>query len=285
MNELHVFKKEEFGEIRMMERSGEPYICLADVCRVLALGNPRQVKTRLSAPGVITNDVGVVTGTKADGTPAMQQVPMTFISEPNFYKVVMQSRKPQAEPFVDWISSEVLPSIRKHGAYLTDAKAAEILLTPEAGIRMLQEIIAERTKSAKLSETVALQEGKIEEMQPKADYYDIILQSDSLVSVTQIAKDYGMSAVRMNQLLHDLGVQFKQGDMWLLYQEYADKGYTQSKTFAFDDTGSKQHTYWTQKGRFFLYEMLKQHGIVPMIEQAEDFGGNGQTRRNKNVPQ
>ncbi|ARW39026.1 phage antirepressor KilAC domain-containing protein [Bacillus amyloliquefaciens] len=110
----------------------------------------------------------------------------------------------------------------------------------------------------------------INELQPKASYYDLVLQNKSLLSISKIAKDYGMSGTKMNKLLHELEIQFKQGNCWLLYQKYADKGYTQSKTHTIDSEKSKLHTYWTQKGRLFIYETLKnKKGILPMIEQEE----------------
>nr|WP_259407203.1 phage antirepressor KilAC domain-containing protein [Bacillus safensis] len=110
----------------------------------------------------------------------------------------------------------------------------------------------------------------INELQPKASYYDLVLQNKSLLSISKIAKDYGMSGTKMNKLLHELGIQFKQGNSWLLYQKYADKGYTQSKTHAIDSEKSRLHTYWTQKGRLFIYETLKsKRSILPIIEREE----------------
>lgn len=85
-----------------------------------------------------------------------------------------------------------------------------------------------------------------------------------------LAKDYGMSAKKLNKILHELKIQFKQGSTWLLYQKYAGKGYTQSKTHTIDADYSKMHTYWTQKGRLFLYDLLKnKKGILPLIEQKD----------------
>ena len=114
---------------------------------------------------------------------------------------------------------------------------------------------------------------QILELQPKASYYDLILQCKDLLSVTVIAKDYGKSAEWLNKKLHELGVQFKQSGVWLLYQKYADKGYTQTKTQNYpksDGTqGAKIHMYWTQKGRLFLYELLKNNGIIPVVENEE----------------
>ena len=110
------------------------------------------------------------------------------------------------------------------------------------------------------------------ELQPKATYYDLVLQSKDLLSITQIAKDYGMSGTKLNSILHELKIQYKQNDTWLLYQQHADKGYTSSKTQHYIDSKSQQctrlHTYWTQKGRLFIYDLLKnKKDILPLIEK------------------
>lgn len=111
----------------------------------------------------------------------------------------------------------------------------------------------------------------INELQPKASYYDLILQNNSLVAISVIGKDYGMSGTALNKKLHELGIQYLQGKTWLLYAKYQDKGYTFSKTQNYsrsDGTqGSRMHTYWTQKGRLFIYDLLKQEGILPIIER------------------
>lgn len=107
----------------------------------------------------------------------------------------------------------------------------------------------------------------INEMQPRISYCDFILKNNIKMSVTQIAKDYGMSAKKMNSLLHELGVQYKQGGIWFLYEKYQCDGYTQSKTFPTADGENRFHTYWTQKGRLFIYHLLKNKGILPVIEQ------------------
>ena len=121
-----------------------------------------------------------------------------------------------------------------------------------------------------LGEQVIEKQMQIEEMQPKATYYDLILQCKDLVSTTVVAKDYGMSAAKFNSLLHENGIQFKQGGVWVLYREYDHFGYTSTKTHNYSDSvgvqHSKPHMYWTQKGRLFLYDFLKKIGIVPMIE-------------------
>lgn len=132
------------------------------------------------------------------------------------------------------------------------------------------ESLKERCKF--LGGQIAEQQKVIEEMQPKATYYDLILQSPDLVSATEIAKDYGMSATKLNRILHDHGIQFKQGKIWFLYQRYAGFGYTKLKTHNYSDEHgvqhSKQHMYWTQKGRLFLYDFLKEEGIIPLIEKV-----------------
>lgn len=116
-----------------------------------------------------------------------------------------------------------------------------------------------------------IKEQQIMELKPKATYYDLILQCKDLLSATTVAKDYGLSAMKFNELLHELGVQFKQSGVWFVYQKYADKGYTQTKTQNYNKSdgtqGAKPHTYWTQKGRLFLYDFLKDHGYLPMIER------------------
>ena len=124
-----------------------------------------------------------------------------------------------------------------------------------------------KKQNLELLETVAVQNQQIAEMQPKASYYDLILQNKNTVPITQIAKDYGMSGRKFNELLHELGVQYKFRKTWLLYQQYAECGYTQSRTYAIDESRSVMHTYWTQKGRLFLYDLLKSEGILPVIEQ------------------
>lgn len=137
---------------------------------------------------------------------------------------------------------------------------------PEA-LRLAADL-AERNENLLLENAQKTQ--VISELQPKASYYDLVLQNKSLLSISKIAKDYGMSGTKMNKILHELGIQYKQGGCWLLYQKFADKGYTQSKTHAIDSEKSKLHTYWTQKGRLFIYETLKnKKGILPIIEREE----------------
>ena len=137
---------------------------------------------------------------------------------------------------------------------------------------MARALVYAEQKIATLEIDNQVKDQQIAELKPKATYYDLILQCSDLLSVTEIAKDYGMSAKGLNKKLHELGVQFKQSGIWFLYAKYQDKGYTQTKTQNIpksDGTqGVKTHTYWTQKGRLFLYDLLKNSGIFPMIEAA-----------------
>lgn len=184
-----------------------------------------------------------------------------YISEPMVYKLAFKANNALAEQFQDWLATEVLPAIRKHGGYLTEQKLEEALLNPDTLINLATQLKQER-------EGRLIAEQRVNELTPKATYYDLVLQNNSLLSITKIAKDYGWSGTKMNHFLHENKVQFKQGDTWLLYQKYADKGYTQSKTNIVD--GGKKtvmHTYWTQKGRLFIYELMKSKGYLPVIEK------------------
>ena len=134
-----------------------------------------------------------------------------------------------------------------------------------------QQLALLRHQNMELTDTIAVQNQQILEMKPKVSYYDVVLNCKDLISTSAIAKDYGKSAIWMNRYLHEKGVQFKQSDIWLLYQKYAQKGYTSTKTHSYPgtdgETHTKVHTYWTQKGRLFIYELMKSDGMKPLIEQ------------------
>lgn len=139
--------------------------------------------------------------------------------------------------------------------------------SPEMVIKRAHEFLQKKVESLTTENLVLLQQNN--ELQPKATYYDMVLQNKSLLSVSKIAKDYGMSAVSLNRKLNELGVQYKQGNIWLLYAKYQDKGYTQTSTHVIDADKSNITTKWTQKGRLFLYDLLKQQGIYPTIERED----------------
>jgi Rha family phage regulatory protein len=150
-------------------------------------------------------------------------------------------------------------------------KALEVKQLPKTFAQALRAYADEVEKNEQLRLEVGQQKQVISELQPKATYYDLILSSVDCLTVTQIAKDYGMTAQALNQFLFEKKIQFKQSGTWLLYQNYADKGYTKSDTVAIEykngEKGSKLNTKWTQKGRLFLYELLKSNGILPLIER------------------
>ena len=148
--------------------------------------------------------------------------------------------------------------------------------TPEAVMaRALQfanrQLTLAQEQNALLLETNAVQAQQIREMQPKSSYYDVVLACKDLISITEIAKDYGWSAKKMNKWLKAQKIQFKQGDNWLLYQKYAEMGYTSTKTHVYQGNDgllhTKVHMYWTQKGRLFIYQLMKADGHLPIMEQ------------------
>lgn len=138
-------------------------------------------------------------------------------------------------------------------------------------VKRAERWIEEQKEKQQLLTTVAVQEQQIQEFKPKASYYDLVLNCPDLLSTSVIAKDYGKSAKWLNAYLREHGIQFKQGGIWLLYQKYAERGYTSTKTHNVNGTDGQQHpkvhTYWTQKGRLFIYDLLKSDGIYPIVEQ------------------
>ena len=264
---IEVFKNDEFGSIRTMTVNGEPMFVGKDVAEILGYERTADAIRAHVDP----EDRGVGEMQTPGGT---QQ--MVIINESGLYSLILGSKLSTAKRFKHWVTADVLPAIRKHGVYAMD----DLLNDPDALITALTAYKEEKEKVAQLQEENLQKTQMITEMQPKATYYDLILQSASLVPITSIAKDYGMSAKRLNSLLADHGIQFKQGKNgpWLLYQKYADKGYTNTKTQIFPDKDggmfARVHMYWTQKGRIFLYGLLKSKNILPTMEreQVEETG-------------
>lgn len=258
MNELQIFKNEEFGEVRVIEKDGQPWFIARDVAEVLGYSNASDA----IGTHVDSDDKGIA---NTDTLGGIQK--MTVINESGLYALVFGSKLPSAKQFKRWVTHEVLPSIRKHGMYATD----ELLDNPDLLIKVATALKEEREKNKLLTFEVKVKDQQIIEMQPKATYYDLILQCPNLLSMTEISKDYGKSAKWMNDKLHSMGIQYNQSKVWFLYQKYASFGYTQTKTHNYADSEGKQqgkpHMYWTQKGRLFIYETLKKEGIVPMIER------------------
>lgn len=269
---ITIFSNPTFGEIRTAGTADEPMFCLADVCKVLEL-QVTPTKNRLNNPGVNSIKVGVQTGIKKDGTPAIQMTDMIFINEQNLYKVIMRSDKPQAEPFQDWVCGEVLPTIRKTGGYI----AANAQMTDEeimaTALRIGEATIRKRDERIRQLEAEARQKDVlINDMRKGNDYLNAILQSNGTVTTTQIAQDYGMSAMALNRKLAEMRVQHKVNGQWILYATHQAKGYVHSRTLNLTHRDGRPYTCmmteWTQRGRLFLYDALKEVGVLPVIERA-----------------
>lgn len=276
MNELQVFTNSEFGSVRTVSIDGEPHFVGKDVAEILGYNN-----TKDAIATHVDEEDRLVIQRSENTTFAIPNRGLIVINESGLYSLILGSKLPTAKKFKRWVTAEVLPAIRKHGLYGID----EILADPDIAIRALTALKEERARARALEDTVeeqgnmlAVQNQQIAEMQPKVSYYDIVLNCKDLVAISVIAKDYGWSAKKLNRYLSKKGVQFKQGKIWLLYQKYAEKGYTSTKTYntvgsAFGATDSEGdahnhvHTYWTQSGRLFIYELLKQDGIVPLVER------------------
>lgn len=186
-----------------------------------------------------------------------------FISEPMVYKLAFKANNALAEKFQDWLAVEVLPSIRKYGAYATPDTIESIIANPDFGIQLLSNLKEEKEKNLLLEQQVA-------EYEPKISYLDSILQSTDTVAITQIAADYGLSAMAMNKKLHELKVQHKVSGQWILYTKHQREGYTKSHTVKVPKADGTEkvvmNTKWTQKGRLFIYELLKDNGIYPLMD-------------------
>lgn len=260
MNELQIFDNKEFGEVRMAEIDGKPHFVATDVAIALGYSTPRDAISR-HCKGVVKHDTPTLGG--------IQQ--LSYISEGDVYRLIIRSKLPSAEKFERWIFDEVIPSIRKNGGYISGQENMTDDELLEKAIIVAQKKIAERDKQIQALETEVVEmNNTISEMQPKVNYVDLILKSKSTVLVTQIAQDYGMSAKSFNKVLKDLGVQHKVGGQWILYRQYQGLGYVHSRTIDIIRSSGQadvvMQTEWTQKGRLFLYDLLKMNGIYPPIE-------------------
>lgn len=277
MNELTIFKNAEFGEIRTMQINNEPYFAGKDICRAFGDKNTNRSVGRVDEIDKKLEEIKDALGRKQKAWFVNESglYSLLFAMQPqkanndglsDAYPIEVRQRIEKLHKFKRWVTSEVLPSIRKHGMYATD----KLLEDPDFAISVLQQLKAEREEKKKLTTVNQQQKQIIGELQPKANYVDIILDNKGLVTITQIAKDYGMSGKKMNALLNTYGVQFKQSGQWLLYSKYHDMGYTHSKTINITRSDGRpdivMETKWTQKGRLFLYDLLKENGVLPVIE-------------------
>ena len=241
--ELQVYKNAEFGSVRTTTIGGQPYFVGKDVASILGYSNSRKALI----DHVDEEDKGV---TKCDTLGGKQD--LIIINESGLYSLILSSKMPNAKKFKRWVTSEVLPAIRKHGLYVTD----DLIANPDLAIAAFTALKEEREKNKELMAAVAIGQQQIAEMKPKATYYDVVLKCRDAVNISVIAKDYGWSAMRMNEYLHEKGIQFKQGDIWLLYQKYAPNGYTKTNTHIYEDSKgiqhTKVHTKWTQCVKSFV---------------------------------
>ena len=240
-----IFKSKEFGQIRTCMVDGECYFVGKDVASALGYKNTKDALMRHvdeddKRGSGITTPLGI------------QQA--TIINESGLYSLILSSKLESAKRFKRWVTSEVLPAIRKNGRYELEKQNSQLCKQN----RLLE------SRNTLLEEITAQQK-------PLTDYARTILSSTQTVTVTQIAQDYGYGPVRFNELLFKLHIQHKVGGQWILYIPYLNKGYVQSfSSYYLKSDGEVQvklHTRWTQSGRLFLYEELKRAGILPLIEK------------------
>ena len=251
-NQVQQFHSKEFGSIEILLIDGKVYFPAAECAKVLGYKD--------ATNAIKQHCRWVVKHHLPHPQNPQKEITKNFIPEGDLYRLIARSKLPAAERFERWVFDEVLPCIRKHGFFATDETLDEMLRSPKFADALIRKLAEEREKSAALEELAV-------ELVPKALYCDLILQSKSVVPVSLIAKDYGVSAIAFNRLLHKLGIQYRTAGTWLLYQSYAGRGYTQTRTYHVGERTSAMHTCWTQKGRLFLYEVLKSCGILPLIEK------------------
>lgn len=226
-----VFNNEEFGQVRTAIIDGKPFFCMADVCKALEIGNVSQAKTRLNNDGVISNEVIDIMGRKQNAN---------FINESNLYKLIFQSRKESSERFTDWVTSEVLPSIRKNGIYATDNVIDNILNNPDFGIELLTRLKEERSARVEAERTNS-----------------ILMHVNKTYTMTEIAKEIGLkSAVELNKILSDKKIQYKVNGTWVMYSDYSNCGYEEIKQDVLDSGRVIYHRKITQLGRKFILNLF-----------------------------
>nr|DAR05233.1 MAG TPA: repressor domain protein [Bacteriophage sp.] len=260
MNELMIFSNPEFGRVRTLEENGTVLFCGTDVARALGYSNPRDAVSR-HCRGVVKR-YGVSLTTNQRGKTTEQTVEMSFIPESDLYRLVFSSKLPAAERFTDWVTGEVLPSIRRNGMYLLPKDYPSALRALADAEEKRLALAAENERQAQV----------IAEFEPIRQYVDTILESQDALATSQIAADYGMSAQQLNKILRDEGVQHKVNGQWLLYKKHMNMGYTKSKTIQFTHsdgrTDTKLHTQWTQKGRLMIHNILEKRGIVAVMDRT-----------------
>lgn len=259
-----IFESEEFGQIRAIFKNGEPWFVAKDVAEALGYKDTvNAIKTH------IANEDKQIIQRWRNTTFEIPPRGLTFTNESGVYSLIFGSKLPSAQRFKRWVTHDVLPEIRQTGSYNSISLRNS---NGQLNVALIREILDDEERLQKQVEQQQLQieqqQTQIDKMELKCDYYDKIMSDNNVMCVTPIAKDYGMSATELNKLLHTYGVQYKIDNQWILYQQYADKGYTKSVSFEPKYyNGVVLQTRWTQKGRKFIYELLKEHGILPILER------------------
>lgn len=255
MTDITIFKHEEFGQVRTTMVDGEPWFVGKDVAIALGYKEP----TKAAREKVDDEDRGM---SKIDTPFGTQE--MLVINESGLYSLIVSSKLPSAKKFKRWVTSEVLPSIRKTGSYSVNTDP--MLALPQDYSSALRALADEHDARMKL-------EAKVEEDAPKVDYHDRVLDTKDSYPVGLIAKEFGKSAIWMNKYLAEKGIQYKQGGKWILYQDYADFGYAKYSTVLYEDSKGKEHSAmhmkWTQLGRKFIHQLMADDGYE-MLEDLSD---------------
>lgn len=263
-----VFNHPQFGEIcTVQQEEGKVLFKANDVARSLGYAETAKA-VRTHCKGVSVLDTPIE---NQYGTVVMQ--PTKFISESDVYRLVMRSKLPEAEKFQDWVCEEVLPAIRKDGAYLSEKALQRAVTDPEFFIGLANAIRKEKEQRLEIESRcteqqllIGRQKETIEELGKRSAYAETVLQNKDLVDITQIAQDYGLSGRRLNAILHEKRVQYKSGKQWILYAPYKGNGYVGSETSQLENGKTVMRTRWTQKGRLFIHDLLKADGILPVHE-------------------
>lgn len=250
MNELKIFENHKFGEVRTIEEDGKVLFCGSDVAKALGYSNPRDALSR-HCRGVVKRDTPTESG--------MQE--MSFIPEGDIYRLAARSKLPGAEEFERWVFDEVIPSIRRTGAYMMPQDYPSALRALADAEEKKMQLLAENQRQAQI----------IADFEPMRQYVDTILESPAVLATGQIAADYDLSANRLNKILHEEGVQHKVNGQWILYKKHMGKGYTKSRTTPITHSSGQQdikmHTYWTQKGRMMIHNILTARGILAVMDR------------------
>ena len=273
MSELQFFNNPEFGQLRITVKDNETWFIGRDVAIALGYAKPENaISTHVDEEDKTT--------TLIQGNGSNYKSKTTIINESGLYSLVLSSKLPTAKKFKRWVTSEVLPSIRKHGIYATTQTIETMLADPDNVIKVFTALKEEREKRIEQEKQIAtltaenqMQAQMISEFKPKSEYVDIILQSTGTVTTTQIAADYGLSAKKLNKILHDEKIQHKVNNQWILYNDKMNKGYTKSETISITRSDGRQetkmYTKWTQKGRLKIHEILTQLGFIANFDREQ----------------